>query len=270
MLLCIGLRRILSATIQVEFSFDILLLMDFSKNKHAGGLFDGIASRYDLFSQLFSFFQTGSWRRFLVSRLQVGPGDIVLDICTGTAGVAVNIAGSSSARVVGVDLSGGMLRLGQENVAKAGLRGDVALLLGRAEALAFADGAFDAVCFTYLLRYVDDPRATLGEIVRVLKPGGSLVSLEFGIPRNLIVRNLWNAYTRLVLPLATSAISPGWRRLGAFLSPNIVGFYRSYSIEDISRMWVDLGILDVRVKRLTLGSGVVMWGTKTAESIDSG
>ena len=243
--------------------------MDFSKNKHAEGLFDGVASRYDLLSELFSFFQTGLWRRFLLSRLQVGPRDTVLDICTGTAGVAVDIAGASGARVVGVDLSGGMLRLGQENVAKAGLEDEVALLLGRAEALAFADSSFDAVCFTYLLRYVDDPRATLGEIVRVLKPGGSLVSLDFGVPRNLVVRNIWLAYIRLVIPLITNAISPEWRRLGAFLRPSIMGFYRSYSIEDISGMWVDVGISDVRVKRLSLGGGVVMWGTKPGKSVDS-
>ena len=181
--------------------------------------------------------------------------------------MAVDIAGASGARVVGVDLSGGMLRLGQRNVARAGLDDKIALLLGRAESLAFADGSFDAVCFTYLLRYVDDPRATLGEIVRVLKPGGSLVSLEFGVPRNLVVRNLWNAYTKLVIPLVTSVLSPGWRRLGVFLSPSIMGFYRSYTIEDISRMWVDLGISDVRVKSLSLGGGVVMWGTKTAGSV---
>ena len=256
-----------SGTIQIRCSFDILLRMDFSKNKHAGGLFNGIASRYDLYSQLFSFFQTGSWRRYLLSRLQVGPGDTVLDICTGTAGVAMDIAGASGARVVGVDLSDGMLRLGQKNVAEAGLQGNVGLLLGRAEALAFADNSFDAVSFTYLLRYVDDPRATLAEIVRVLKPGGSLVSLDFGVPRNLVVRNLWNAYTGLVLPLATFPISPGWRRLGSFLFPNITGFYRSYSIDDIRRMWADSSILDVRVKSLSLGGGVVMWGTKSTGSV---
>ena len=238
--------------------------VDFSKNRHAGGLFDGVASRYDLFSQLFSFFQTGLWRRFLVSRLGVGPDDTVLDICTGTAGVAVSIAGGSGARVVGVDLSAGMLRLGRENVAKTGLESKIALLLSRAEAMPFADASFDAVCFTYLLRYVDDPRATLAEIARVLKPGGSLVSLEFGIPGNPIIRNAWNAYTRLVLPLLTSAMSPGWRRVGAFLGPSITGFYGAHSIEDISRMWVDAGIPDVRVKKLSWGGGVVMWGAKTA------
>ena len=238
--------------------------MDLSKNKHAGGLFDGIAPGYDLYSQLFSFFQTGFWRRFLVSRLEVGAGDNVLDICTGTAGVAIKIAGTSGAQVVGVDLSQGMLQLGQQNVAKTGLKGNVALLLGRAEALAFADASFDAVSFTYLLRYVEDPRATLCEIVRVLKPGGSLVSLEFGVPGNFVVRNVWKAYTRLVLPLAMIPISRGWRRLGAFLEPSISAFYRTYSIEDIRRMWVDLGISDARVKRLSLGGGVVMWGTKSA------
>ena len=256
-----------SETIQFRCSFDILLRMEFSKNKHAGGLFDGIASRYDLYSQLFSFFQTGSWRRYLISRLQAGSGDTVLDICTGTAGVAMDIVGASGARVVGVDLSDGMLRLGQKNVAKAGLQGNVELLLGRAEALAFADDSFDAVSFTYLLRYVDDPLATLAEIVRVLKPGGSLVSLEFGVPRNWVVRNLWNAYTRLVLPIVTTALSPGWRRLGVFLFPSITGFYRSHSIDDIHRMWLDSGISDVKVKTLSLGGGVVMWGTKGTGSI---
>ncbi len=243
--------------------------MDFSKNKQAGGLFDGIASGYDLYSRLFSFFQTGSWRRFLVSRLKVGAGDTVLDICTGTAGVAMNIASDSGAQVVGVDLSRGMLQRGQENVAKNGLKGNVALLLGRAEALPFANSCFDAVCFTYLLRYVDHPHATLSEIVRVLKPGGSLVSLDFGVPENFVVRTLWRIYTGLVLPIATSPISRGWRRLGTFLGPNISEFYRSYSVEDIHRMWVDLGISDARVKRPTLGGGVVMWGTKAAEGVDS-
>jgi demethylmenaquinone methyltransferase/2-methoxy-6-polyprenyl-1,4-benzoquinol methylase len=237
---------------------------NYSKNEHARQLFDGVASHYDLLSEAFSFWQTAAWRRFLVSRLSVGPGDTVLDICTGTAGVALRIAMRSHARVVGVDLSERMLRRGQRNVSKAGLRSNVTLLRCRAENLGFGDESFDAVCFTWLLRYVEDPNAAISEAVRVLKPGGSLVSLEFGVPKNVVVRNLWNLYTRLGLPLVAGAISSGWRDVGKFLGPSITAFDRSYSVEDISRIWVDLGISQVQVKRLSLGGGVVMWGTKTA------
>ena len=236
---------------------------NYSKNEHARRLFDGIASRYELLAEAFSFWQTSAWRRFLVSRLNVGPGDTVLDICTGTAVVARRIAKTSKARVVGVDLSERMLRQGQRKVSKAGLRKNVTLLRGRAENLGFGDESFDAVCFTWLLRYVEDPSATIKEAVRVLKSGGSLVSLEFGVPKNVVVRNLWNLYTRLGLPLATGAISSGWRDLGKFLGPSIAAFDRSYSDEDIKQIWVDLGISNVQVKRLSMGGGVVMWGTKT-------
>jgi demethylmenaquinone methyltransferase/2-methoxy-6-polyprenyl-1,4-benzoquinol methylase len=197
----------------------------------------------------------------------VGPGDTVLDICTGTAIVALKIAKTSDARVVGVDLSEGMLRLGQRNVSRAGLGSNVTLLRGRAENLGFSDESFDAVCFTWLLRYVEDPYATIREAVRVLKPGGSLVSLEFGVPKNVIVRNLWNLYTRMALPLATRAISSGWHDLGVFLGPSIADFDQLYSDDDISHIWVDLGISEVQVKRLSMGGGVVMWGTKTGENL---
>ena len=178
--------------------------------------------------------------------------------------MAMNIAATTGASVVGVDLSEGMLRQGQRNVARAGLGSRVSLSLGRAESLPFRDGAFDAVCFTWLLRYVDDPAATVREVARVLKPGGTLHSLEFAVPDNMLARGLWQAYTRLAFPLATMGMSRGWRYVGRFLGPSITRFYQAYSLEDIREMWVDAGIPDVRIKRLSLGGGVVMWGTKTA------
>lgn len=240
--------------------------MDYGKNWHAQRLFDGIASRYDLLSELLSFFQAGLWRRFLISRLKVRPGDTVLDLCTGTAGVAAQLATAFNVRVVGVDLSPEMLRRARHRISQGAFDGDIVLLLGRAEALAFVDEGFDAVCFTYLLRYVADPEAILREMVRVLKPGGSVVSLEFGVPPNMVVRGLWYAYTRGALPLAVRAISPGWREVGRFLGPSISGFYRSYPVERIQHMWVMAGISDVQTKRLSLGGGVVMWGTKAHEA----
>ena len=215
-----------------------------------------------MFAEAFSFLQYGRWRRYLVSRLNVGPGHTVLDLCTGTAGIALDIGQNFGCRVVGVDLSKEMLNIARRKACKAGVEHDIALLMGRAECLAFNNDCFDAVCFTFLLRYVEEPEATLGEIVRVLKPGGTLVSLEFGVPENVLIRGLWRAYTGGVLPLGTGLVSRSWKEVGSFLGPSISSFYRSYTIEHIKQMWTDLGIEGIRVKRLSLGGAIVMWGTK--------
>ncbi len=236
--------------------------MDLTKNRHARWLFDGAADRYDMVAQVFSFFQYGRWRRYLISRLNVGPEARVMDPCTGTAGVALHVVRTYQSHVVALDLSPHMLDQARLKVAKAGLQENIGFLMGRAENLAFANGCFDAACVTFLLRYVDDPKATLAEILRVIKPGGRLLSLDFQVPENPVVRGLWYLYTRAVLPLATRLVSPGWREVGGFLGPNISRFGRSYPVGALEQMWSELGIEDIHVKRLSLGGAVVMWGTK--------
>ncbi len=237
--------------------------MDYRRNHQSRQLFDGIADQYDWVPSLLSFFQYQRWRRFLVSRLQAGPDATVLDLCTGTAGVAMRTARTHHCRVVGVDLSPKMLSRAQHNLSSSGLASQVPLVMGRAENLAFANDCFDAVCVTFLLRYVDDPEATMLEIIRVLKPGGRLMSLEFGVPPNPVARVLWHVYTRGVLPMAGGLVSRGWRKVGGFLGPSISHLYQSYTEYDLRELWLSSGIRDVRVKRLSLGGAVVMWGTKS-------
>ena len=236
--------------------------MDYHRNQQARQLFDGIAAQYDWAPDLFSFFQYQRWRRYLVSRLPGGPDATVLDLCTGTAGVAMQTARTHHCRVVGVDLSPKMLGRAQRNLSNTGLAGQVALVMGRAENLAFADNCFDAVCVTFLLRYVDDAESTMLEIIRVLKPGGRLLSLEFSVPPNPIARALWHIYTRAVLPMAGAMVSRGWRDVGAFLGPSISHLNQSNNEDNLRELWLRLGILDVHVKRLSLGGAVVVWGTK--------
>ena len=236
-----------------------------SKNELARRLFAGIAHRYEGPAQVFSLFQYTRWRNYLVSRLNLGPERSVLDVCTGTGLVATRIAQTIGCHVVGVDLSGPMLEAGRRNLRSSGTADSVYLVQGRAESLPFGDHSFDAVVFTFLLRYVEDPQETLKELSRVLKPGGQLASLEFFVPQSPPLHALWLLHTRLVLPLGTRLLSPGWRDAGSFLGPSISTFYRSHSIEGLRSMWGRAGIGDVETTVMSLGGAVVMWGRKEAD-----
>jgi demethylmenaquinone methyltransferase/2-methoxy-6-polyprenyl-1,4-benzoquinol methylase len=208
-------------------------------------LFAPLGPTYDRYARLLSLGQDPRWRRFLVSRIP--PGARVLDVATGTGAVAVELR-ARGCEVVGVDQSPEMLA-----VARA--RG-LDVVEGRAESLPFGDASFDALTFTYLLRYVDDPVATLRELRRIVRPGGTIASLEFAVPRGLW-RPLWELYVRVGLPAAGALISPGWREVGRFLGPSIRSFHARY---DLAGLWREAGIADVRTRRLSLGGGIVVWG----------
>lgn len=225
--------------------------------RHARRLFSGIACGYDAMSEILSFGQNRRWRRFLVSRVPAGAR--VLDVATGTAAVALDLVRERDAAVVGVDQSEPMLRAGRRRAAGVDR---VALVLGRAEELPFPAGRFDAVTFTYLLRYVDDPQATLAEMARVLRPGGVMASLEFGVPPGLVARLGWYAHTRAGLPGLGLLASRDWFRAGRFLGPSISEFHRRHPPSEQVAMWHAAGMRDVRVRRMTLGAGVVTWGRK--------
>ncbi|MDH4367321.1 MAG: class I SAM-dependent methyltransferase [Dehalococcoidia bacterium] len=232
------------------------------KRTLAQDLFDGVAPSYDTWAQVLTFFQYLRWREFLVSRMALRPGNLVLDVCTGTAGVAMEIANHHDGRIVGLDVSHLMLEAGLRAVEKKSLDGRVQLIQGRAEHLPFPDETFDAVVFTYLLRYVQDPDATIRELSRVLKPGGKLLSLEFGVPKTLWVRALWEIYNRVVMPVMTIPVSRGWHRVGCFLGPSISGFCRRYPVDRLASTWRENGIPLVETRPLLKGAAVVMWGTK--------
>jgi demethylmenaquinone methyltransferase/2-methoxy-6-polyprenyl-1,4-benzoquinol methylase len=146
--------------------------------------------------------------------------------------------------------------------------GQVELIQGQAEDLPFADGSFDALTFTYLLRYVDDPAATMRELARVVRPGGRVASLEFGVPPWAPARVAWRLYTRIGLPTLGRLFSREWAEVGRFLGPSIAGFYAQHPLERIVAYWREAGLEHVEVRRMSLGGGVVMSATKAA--VDAG
>jgi demethylmenaquinone methyltransferase/2-methoxy-6-polyprenyl-1,4-benzoquinol methylase len=231
------------------------------RTQHARDLFAPLGPTYDRYANVLSFGQDPRWRSFLVSRI---PSDAsrVLDVATGTAAVARGLARAAPQRtVVGIDQSAEMLAAGRARVAAAGLDDRIALREGRAEALPFADGEFDAVTFTYLLRYVDDPAATLRELARVLRPGGTMAMLEFAVPRGPW-RPLWDLYVGVGLPFAGRIVAPGWHEVGRFLGPSIRDFYAQLPVPALLELWRDAGLVDVRARTLSLGGGIVVWATR--------
>ena len=173
-----------------------------SKNRMAAELFAPLPARYDRLAEVLSLGQNGRWRGALVDHVVAAAPARTLDVATGTGGVAIQLAARAGGSVVGADLTLNMLQQGQRRLASAGLRERIPLAAGRAEELPFPDASFDALTFTYLLRYVDDPAATLRELGRVVKPGGTMASLDFLAPPRPFWRAWWWVYTRGVLPVA--------------------------------------------------------------------
>jgi demethylmenaquinone methyltransferase / 2-methoxy-6-polyprenyl-1,4-benzoquinol methylase len=232
-----------------------------ARKLHARRLFAPLGTTYDRYSRLLSLGQDPRWRRFLVSRIRAGPGDTALDVAAGTGAVAIELARRTGCSVVALDQSPEMLAEARERVAAAGLADRITLVEGTAERLPFDDATFAGLTFTYLLRYVDDPAATLRELARVVRPGGSVAGLEFGVPSGL-ARPAWELYVRVGLPLAGRLISPGWHEVGRFLGPSIRSFAAEHPPESLPALWQAAGVEDVQVRRLSLGGGVVVWGRR--------
>ncbi len=233
------------------------------RKRQALALFAGLPRHYDLIAALFSFGQDPRWRRRMVGELAAGPEDRVLDVASGTGMVAAALVRAGAREVVALDQSEAMLQRARSRVSTdPRLAGRVKVVTGQAEELPFADGEFDALTFTYLLRYVDDPAATLRELARVVKPGGAVASLDFYVPPRLPVRLAWRLYCRLGLPLLGRAVSREWHAAGSFLGPNIEQFYRRHALQNVIAMWQDAGIEQVHARPMSLGGGVVMWGVR--------
>src|SRR5207248_6083587 len=192
-----------------------------------------------------TFGQDPRWRRALAAAVDAKPGELVLDVATGTGLVAEALHARYGCRVVGIDQSPDMLLAARD---RDGLF--TGLVRGHAERLPFADASFEHVTFTYLLRYVDDPAATLRELARVLRPGGRLATLEFGVPANPLWRLLWRAYTRIGLPLAGRLLSTSWGTVGNFLGPSIEQFYAVHRQAEVECYWRAAGLEHISVRRM--------------------
>jgi len=237
-----------------------------SPTAFARALFAGLPARYDRLAAVLTLGQDRRWRREMIDHVAMTNPGRVLDVATGPAGVALELADRTEAQITGIDLSEEMLRRGQQNVAGAGRDGRIGLVVGQGEHLPFPAATFDALTFTYLLRYVADPAATITELARVVRPGGAMASLEFAVPPSRFWRGWWWLYTRAVLPLAGAALGGrAWFDVGRFLGPNISEHYRRFPVTATVAAWEAAGLVDVGMRRMSLGGGLVMWGRRAAD-----
>ena len=232
-----------------------------SPNDFSQRLFQGLSQRYNFVAQVLSGCQDLRWRFAMVERVTGAQPLLVLDVACGPCTVTQRLAKKMPGRIVAVDLSQEMLQQASHNLDKYSLRQRVNLVRARAEELPFPDATFDAVTFTYLLRYVSDPASTLRELARVVKPGGPISSLEFHVPPHRGWRLAWWLYTRALLPAGGFLLGGrAWFDACRFLGPSISRHYRHYSLEWTRDAWRRAGIDHVETRLMSLGGGVVISG----------
>jgi demethylmenaquinone methyltransferase / 2-methoxy-6-polyprenyl-1,4-benzoquinol methylase len=230
-----------------------------TRTELARSLFALLGPTYDRYANALSFGQDPRWRRFLVSRLPVGPDAVVLDVATGTAAVALELVRRTGCSVVGVDQSPEMLDEARRRLLLAAETKRVRLVEASAQDLPFEDGSFDGLTAAYLLRYLDDLPTDLGELARVLRPGATAALLDFGVPPGPLPRAAWNLWVDVGLPVLGRAISPGWRDVGRFLGGSIRDFDRRWPVPRLLTALREAGFDDVRARRLSLGGCTVLW-----------
>jgi len=224
-------------------------------------MFSAIAPRYDLLNRLLSAGRDRVWRREAIRATRLPSGGRLLDVCTGTADMALEAARQCPhAVIVGVDFSGPMIDLGLKKVASAGAADRVRLSVAPAEALPFPDGTFDAVTVAFGLRNVPDRLQALAEMRRVLRPGGRAVVLEFTIPPGWLFRAAYRWYFHRILPLVGGLVS-GHPSAYAYLPASVAEF----PTPQVLVTWMeDAGLRDVSFRLLTCGIVTIHVGVNSA------
>ena len=207
-------------------------------------MFDAIAPRYDFLNHLLSAGIDCHWRRLAIRSIGLTGRERVLDLCTGTADLALAAgqARPGAARVIGVDFAGAMLTIGMEKIRRAGLDRAISLVRGDAMRIPVADASVDAVTIAFGIRNVEDPEVACRDIARVLRPGGRLVILEFAIPTAPLFRAAYLSYFRHILPRIGRAISGhdaayGYlpASVGAFASPDtFMNLLRKHGFDEVT------------------------------------
>lgn len=229
-----------------------------SKKQQVARMFDSISGRYDFLNHFLSLGIDIRWRRKAVALLKDLQPKTILDVATGTGDFAVEALRLNPAKVIGVDISEGMLDVGRQKMKDRQLDGIIELRSGDSEKLPFEDNFFDAVIVAFGVRNFEDLERGLSEMLRVVRPGGRVVVLEFSRPTKFPMKQLYNAYFTAILPLIGRWVSRD-QAAYSYLPESVQAFPDG---PDFIRILSDVGYKNPQCKSLTFGISSLYWGSK--------
>jgi demethylmenaquinone methyltransferase/2-methoxy-6-polyprenyl-1,4-benzoquinol methylase len=230
-----------------------------NKKAQVADMFDKIAFRYDFLNRFLSGGIDITWRKKAIKELREVKPKKVLDVATGTADVAIMMQKYLNPdKIVGIDISNGMLELGRKKIAKALLNDKIELQQGDSETINFPDNSFDAVTVAFGVRNFENLRKGLDEMLRVLKPGGKLVVLEFSKPTVSGFKGLYKLYMNLIAPGVGKMISKN-KDAYQYLNDSVQAFPQG---QDFVNILNEEGYVDTYLKKLTLGICTIYCGKK--------
>lgn len=230
-----------------------------SKTDQVREMFDNIAPAYDFMNRAMTFGIDRRWRRKAVKMLAAGPHDRVLDVAAGTGDMAMLIARlTDAASIEGIDLSEGMIEVGRRKIERAGLQERIALRTGDCLHLPYPDASFDAISVAYGVRNFADLTAGYREMLRVLRPGGTLTVIELSTPTSPVVKPFYRLYTRHIIPLAGRLVSKDVRAY-SYLPESIAAVPQG---ERMTTLMTEAGFTDTRHRSLTFGTCTIYTAKK--------
>ncbi len=229
-----------------------------SKKEQVAKMFDNISARYDFLNHFLSLGIDKGWRRKVVRMLKKDNPEKILDIATGTADLAIALTKIPGANVTGVDISAGMLKVGGEKIEKRGLTERIALQLGDSENLPFEDNSFDAITVAFGVRNFENLEQGLSEILRVIKPGGTVAILEFSQPTGFPFKQLYRFYFKFILPTIGKLVSKD-ESAYTYLPESVDAFPYGTRFLDILNK---LGYQDPVARPVTFGVATIYSATK--------
>jgi len=231
-----------------------------SSQRDVGEMFGRIAPRYALLNHILSFGLDFSWRRKLAKTLDGNRPIEVLDLATGSGDLLISMLRKRAniSKAVGLDISEKMLEVCRRNIERANLTDRTALIQGDAGRTGLGESSFDVVTMAFGIRNVPDPSQTLGEIVRLLRPSGTALILEFSLPASRILRSIYLVYLRHIVPIVGWLVSRD-KAAYRYLNTTIESFYRTCDIPDLMKK---AGFANIATKPLTFGTVSLYSGSK--------